>query len=126
MTNKSRRPSLARLLKEVSSVTGFRPTSNCEGSDLCHPISNNDDNTIKHSKLISLSTTEESYVSEMPLRVHGLQSHLSEGMGSLDNKTLLSYVAPIYDCLTSIDAEDLLSLERVTRGGAQLGNGYVS
>lgn len=122
-TQKSRHPSLVRLLREVSSVTGFCSTSNCEGSDLCHPISDHDDNTIKHSKVITLNT-EESDVSDMPLRVQGLQSHLPGGMDSLDNKTLLSYVAPIYDCLTSIDAEDLLSLERVNRGGAQLGNGY--
>ena len=69
--------------------------------------------------------TEESYLSEMPDRVRGLQSHLAGGMGSFDTKTLEAFVAPICGCLASIDAEDLLSLERVHHEGAQLGNGYV-
>jgi hypothetical protein len=47
------------------------------------------------------------------------------GLASVDTETLRAFVSPIYDALTSINAEELLDLERVTEGGAPLGNGYV-
>ena len=87
-------------------------------------MSDHRDHTIKFREVASMNS-EEPYLSEMPLRSQGMQSHPA-GIGSYDIKTLRAFVAPIYDCLSSIDAEDLLSLERVDQGGAQLGNGCVT
>jgi hypothetical protein len=49
---------------------------------------------------------------------------LEEGLSAVDCETLRKYVAPIWNSLAAMNAEELLSLERVPEGfGAKLYDG---
>jgi len=131
MTKKRRSPALFPLLCEVLSVTGV--TTGCShsaasnGSDSCqqcHLRDCDEHDLSTHSKDSRIMTTQPQYSNEMHLTVLGMQPHLlEEGLANMDPATLRSFVAPIYDCLATLDAEELLSLERTDQGGARLSNG---
>jgi hypothetical protein len=153
MAKKRRHPCLVGLLREVSSVT--QNSSSSFGSDTYPEGDTNgcDDEdtttTIGSNPLIAINmstTSQERYANSNittsnvhfnhphhPTNLQDIGSQLRHqlpplevgGLASIDSETLRTFVSPIYDALTSIDAEELLDLERINEGGARLGNGYV-
>jgi hypothetical protein len=57
-----------------------------------------------------------------PRRIFNLPQ-LEQGLANVDPETLRSLAAPIWESLATLDAEELLCLERVDQGGAQVQEG---
>jgi hypothetical protein len=119
MTGSRHDYSLIRLLQEVSFVT------NCfsSGSDSCQ----------SHLECIKI---EDNYFSrghneimegvcnnDINLSISNARVLPDSGLAGMDHEALREFVSPIFDCLSTINAEELLDLERVSSGGAHLGNG---
>lgn len=152
MAKKRRHPSLVGLLREVSSVT--QTSCSSFGSDTypegnVHCCDDEDTTASNPSIIINMSTaSQERYANSNnnttsnvncnhhhhhPTNPQDIGSELLHhlphlklgGLASVDTETLRAFVSPIYDALTSINAEELLDLQHVSVGGAPLGNGYV-
>jgi hypothetical protein len=148
-----RNSALVQLLNDVSGVTGgTKNDERTKGShsggpsrfDLCEDDSPNSTYSRDAHKRTSTSSQHDynkfhsssdsnmsTGVRAQPAGTGGLESPMfnlpqfEEGLANVDSETLRSLVKPIWESLSTLDAEELLCLERVDQGGAPVQEGYV-
>ena len=119
MTGSRHDYTLNKLLQEVSIVT------NCfsGGSDSCpshQECVKFQDNYFSRGHNQNM---EEICNNDINLSVSNVRALPDSGLASMDHEALREFISPIFKCLSTINAEELLALERVNSGGAHLGNG---
>lgn len=153
MTAQRRNVALVQLLSDVSAVTGEARPFLSKGSHSGSAPSrfdpsneHNSSNDSSHSNDIpaksihntsqsdsisnsNMSTEIKSAANPAPIAASQLNPHifnlpdLENGLSNIDSATLRSLVEPIWDSLASLDAEELLCLDRVDQGGAHVQDG---